>query len=485
MQPAGPGEPSRARLLARVSVMLGGSFAGQIWKIKFDIAQSKARETDLPDGHQAQLAPEHAGLSPEPAFGYAEYREVAPSTRPALPPETHGNSGSPQQGRTSAKESKTMVNFWESLTADQKRAFRAKAHERVFAAGARLMQEGGHGDHVAVIRSGLTEIRVCENGTERVVAVRGPGQLIGERAALEVNPRSATVVALQTVVALVVSTADFAAFISTYPAVLKLVENQIFTRMRESRGDQEPADGQLALAGAIGYPGAGPSRLTGQNCTVVRTDVVEFGAAGRDDEAHKIIKKALAVMTQLALRPVWDTCRCEDRGDGLLVIVSPDVPTAEVIERLVTMLPPQLKRHNLTYSAASRIQLRLAVGVGPIEDTEFGVTGRSIIGVSRMLDAHAFKRAIAVQGAILGVIVSPFVYETHVKPDGSLLDPADYTEIPVRVKEAQTSAWMQLIGRAVPLPRQPLTQLNCGSRAGQDGQVQLATSGASSPCSRV
>ncbi len=379
----------------------------------------------------------------------------------------------------------TTVNFWESLTADQKRAFRAKAHERVFAAGARLMQEGGHGDHVAVIRSGLTEIRVCENGTERVVAVRGPGQLIGERAALEVNPRSATVVALQTVVALVVSTADFAAFISTYPAVLKLVENQIFTRMRESRGDQEPADGQLALAGAIGYPGAGPSRLTGQNCTVVRTDVVEFGAAVRDAEAHKIIKKALAVMTQLALRPLWDTCRCEDRGDGLLVIVSPDVPTAEVIERLVTMLPPQLKRHNLTYSAASRIQLRLAIEVGPIEDTEFGVTGRSIIGVSRMLDAHAFKRAMVVQGAILGVIVSPFVYETHIKPDGSLLDPADYTEIPVRVKEAQTSAWMQLIGRAVPLPRQPLTQLNSGSRAGQDGQVQLATSGASSPCSRV
>ena len=102
------------------------------------------------------------------------------------------------------------------------------------------------------------------------------------------------------------------------------------------------------------------------------------------------------------------------------------------------MLPPQLKRHNLIYSAASRIQLRLAVEVGPIEDTEFGVTGRSIIGVSRMLDAPAFKQAIAGQGAILGLIVSPFVYETHIKPDGSLLDAADYTEIPVRVKETRT-----------------------------------------------
>ena len=60
-----------------------------------------------------------------------------------------------------------MVNFWSSLNADQKRAFRAKAHERVFAAGARLMQEGDHGDHVAVILSGVTEIRVDEYDTER------------------------------------------------------------------------------------------------------------------------------------------------------------------------------------------------------------------------------------------------------------------------------------------------------------------------------
>ena len=33
-----------------------------------------------------------------------------------------------------------------------------------------------------------------------------------------------------------------------------------------------------------------------------------------------------------------------------------------------------------------------------------------------MLEAPAFKKAIAGQGAILGVIVSPFVYETHIKP---------------------------------------------------------------------
>lgn len=445
-QPTGVSEPLGGPPPGNYGFWLSGSIAGKTWRINLAIGQDKARDTELPGGPQARLDQGLAGSAREPSLRYAGYPQVAPATKPAQKQETQSTSRSLSQARISVNENKTMVNFWDSLTKDQKRAFRAKASERVFAAGARLMQEGDHGDHVAVILSGSVEVRVRENGTERVLAVRGPGQLIGERAALEMNPRSATVVARQTVMALAVSTADFAAFVSTYPTVLKIVENQIFTRLREVGVDQDPAGGDPAPAWPPSrHAGSGSSQLTGQNCTVVRTDVVEFGAVDRDAEAHKIIKKALPAMTQLALGPAWDTCRCEDRGDGLLVIASPEFPTAQVIERLVTMLPPQLKRHNLTYSAASRIQLRLAVEVGPIEDTEFGVTGPSIIGVSRILDAPAFKQAVIVQDAILGVIVSPFVYRTYIMPGGSALDPADFTEIPVHVKETRGSAWMQVI----------------------------------------
>jgi len=443
-QPIGVSERRGRRPRRDYAFWLGGLIAGKTWEIKLAIGQDKARETDLTDGHSARPNRGLAGPIREPSFGYAEYPQVAAAIRAAQEQETHGISATQAPAGISVNENKAMVNFWDSLNPDQKRAFRAKAHERIFAAGARLMQEGEHGDHVAVILRGLTEIRVDQNGAERVVAVRGPGQLIGERAALEVNPRSATVVAVQTVMALVVSTADFAAFIGTYPAVLKIVEDQIFTRLREGRADQALLDGQLAVASA-GIRSAGPSPLTGQNCTVIRSDVVAFGAVDRGAEAHKIIKKALPAMTELALGPIWSACRCEDRGDGLLIIVSPEVPTAQVIERLLAMLPPHLRRHNLTYSAASRMQLRLAVEVGPIEDTEVGVTGPSIIGVSRILDAPAFKRAIATQDGILGLIVSPFVYKTCIMAGGSLLDPAGFTEVPVHVKETHGSAWMQVI----------------------------------------
>ena len=457
-------DPGRVLRSSKVAVSWAGSFAGRTLEIQVGLLRSKAQSIADDLGQAA------AELQACSAFPNERSIEVGPELSPGhvdgnqaprvilqVPyQETQDFSGTSGPPRVSGYENNAMVNFWDSLNADQKRAFRAKAHERVFAPGARLMQEGEHGDHVAVILSGLTEIRVCENGAERVVAERGPGQLIGERAALEVNPRSATVVALQTVMALVVRTADFAAFIGTYPAVLKIVEEQIFTRLREGRTDQrladDLADGRVALARAdsrqIGAITPQLPLLTGQNCTVVRTDVVAFGADRRDGEAHKIIRRETLAMTRQSLGPAWDTCWWEDRGDGLLVIVSPDVPTAQVIERLVTFLPPRLKRHNRTYSDSSRIQLRVGVEVGPIEEDEAGVSGKSIVGVSRMLDAPAFKQAVADQGAVLGIVVSPYVYETHVLPGGSSVDPADYAEVPVQVKETRGSAWMQLIGPA-------------------------------------
>jgi hypothetical protein len=196
-----------------------------------------------------------------------------------------------------------------------------------------------------------------------------------------------------------------------------------------------------------GRPPSNSSSVNGPNCTVVRTDVVAFGADDRTREARRIIRRALPAMTRAALGSVWDSCRCDDRGDGLLIIVSPDIPTAQVIDRLVTGLPHELKRHNRIYRDPIRIELRVAVEVGPIEEDGVGPDGKSIIQVSRMLDAPAFKQAIADQGAVFGLVVSQFVYDTCIGDEGRV-DPADYARIPVQVKETRASVWMLLIDAA-------------------------------------
>ncbi len=72
-----------------------------------------------------------------------------------------------------------------------------------------------------------------------MVAHRGPGDLIGEGAALQGNVRSATVVAVGAVRALVMRTQDFAAFIGAYPEVSAIIEQLIKERLTEEPAGRE------------------------------------------------------------------------------------------------------------------------------------------------------------------------------------------------------------------------------------------------------
>ena len=131
-------------------------------------------------------------------------------------------------------------------------------------------------DQSAVSAASLTRPAVPLPGDDRA----------GEHSALMVTGTSPAVTALETVLALVMGTEDFAAFISAHPQVLDTVENQVYGR---------PAQLQSA-------PGPGRRyRPTGENCTVVRTDVVAFGAEERDDQARRIIRQASSYMTRQAL----------------------------------------------------------------------------------------------------------------------------------------------------------------------------------------
>ena len=131
------------------------------------------------------------------------------------------------------KDARAM-GFLNSLAPAEREAFMAVAMDESFPRGAQLMIEGEQANYVMVILSGWTRITVRDNGEDRVLAERGPGQLVGERAALRQNVRSATVTALNEVTVLVMKTADFASFISAHPRVLEVVENQIYDRLIEN-----------------------------------------------------------------------------------------------------------------------------------------------------------------------------------------------------------------------------------------------------------
>lgn len=300
-----------------------------------------------------------------------------------------------------------------------------------------LIQEGDRTDHVFVILGGSTEIRLEKYGVERVVAIRGPGELVGERAALQISVRSASVVAVETVHALVARIRDFAGFVSDHPRVLGIIERQAHERY----GTGAPACAPITTAR--------PARarlLAGENCTVMLSDVVGFGADWRTDEDRRMIREALFSMTHTVLADLPDEWSWDDRGDGLLTVVSPSVPTARVLAHLHKELPAALEEYNRVSPASARIQLRVAINVGPVTSDMMGVSGVAIIVTARLVEALAFKKAMDESRASLGIIASPFIYNSVIR-HGPYLE--GYSKVPVEVKEFRTAAWMKLFDRAL------------------------------------
>lgn len=347
------------------------------------------------------------------------------------------------------------ASFWEALEPAEREAYRSVAFLRTFAAGARLMKAGERADHVIVILSGWTKIVVEENGVERVLAERGPGQLVGERGALQVSVRSASVIALETVQALVVRTADFAAFITAHPAALNIVEYQLYDRLTEQQPRSDhlrgiPADETTAIDRPRGRrhvnrPSPRPQPLNGENCTIILSDVAGFGARTRTDGDRRIIREALLSITHTVLQDIPDVWSWDDRGDGLLTVIPPTVPTARIIEQLHRELPVAIERHNRVYHEAARIHLRVAISVGPVASDRMGVSGEAIIVTARLVEAPVLKKAMETSRASLGVITSTFIYETVIRHTQSL---SGYSEAQVNVKESSLAAWMKLFEAA-------------------------------------
>jgi hypothetical protein len=385
-------------------------------------------------------------------------------TRPAgrergSPPARLGRgTTSVRSGREAGRRDTGSVNFWESLGPAEREAFRSRARERSFAQGARLMREGETADHVVAILSGRTAICVGSGDVEYTIAERGPGQLVGERAALQVSVRSATVVALEQVRALVMTTADFASFVSAHPSVLDIVEAQVYERLTEtlgrtgrravSRPDRPDRAGlagipPAALAGRAVEPFRPP--LRGENCTVVYTGVVGSAAGPRGDDDHLTVRNALGQMLGDALGGIWSASHRADHPDGFLVVIPSAVPTADVLDRLRIQLPDALRHHNEDRALAARLRLRAAVDVGPVVSDLTGVSGDVIRRAARLLTAPALKRAMNKNKAAVGVIVSDFIYETAVRQVGSPVVTSDYEEIQADVKQADLTTRIQLI----------------------------------------
>ena len=147
---------------------------------------------------------------------------------------------------------------------------------------------------------------------------------------------------------------------------------------------------------------------------MVLTDILAFGARNRNDDDRRMIRRASLEMTRASLGACGRSAYSRIGVTAYCIVVPPEVPTARVMHRLDQELPGRLRHHNHTYSDSLSIRLRVAVNVGPVMGDPLGMSGSAIIRTARMVEATALKRAMASTGVDLGIIVSPFVYETAV-----------------------------------------------------------------------
>jgi CRP/FNR family transcriptional regulator, cyclic AMP receptor protein len=111
----------------------------------------------------------------------------------------------------------------------------ARGRRRRWPAGASLFLEGERSATVLVITSGRVKVfSLTAHGEEIVLAVRGPGALLGELSAIDGAPRGASVAALEPVEAVVVPVAAFIDFLRSHAAAAVVLLQLVTGRLRDS-----------------------------------------------------------------------------------------------------------------------------------------------------------------------------------------------------------------------------------------------------------
>ena len=185
------------------------------------------------------------------------------------------------------------------------------------------------------------------------------------------------------------------------------------------------------------------------------TDVAGFSDPMRNDGDREVVRAAMYEILRSCFDAAgvpWAGCYREDRGDGAVVVVPPTISTHRLVDPLLAELAGRLRQYNRRASEVVRIQLRVALHVGPVARDSEGLTGQAVITAARIVDAPVLKARLAAEHADLIFAASDYVYDHVVRNCGGQVDPVAFEHMECQVKETHVSAWAHLAGRMAPPP---------------------------------
>jgi CRP/FNR family transcriptional regulator, cyclic AMP receptor protein len=128
-----------------------------------------------------------------------------------------------------------LGRFLSALDGPTRHVLRELGVTQAYQPGEFVTLEGNRSSHVVIVLTGRVVVRKCaSNGREVVLALRRPGDLIGDIAAVTGSERSATVEALTAVTAFRVAGPAFVEFVHQRPPVVLALLDLLATKLRES-----------------------------------------------------------------------------------------------------------------------------------------------------------------------------------------------------------------------------------------------------------
>ena len=410
--------------------------------------------------------------------------------------------------KPAAESSDITGSFWAELTEPERSALRAIAVPRVYAGGARPINEGEPPTHVIVIESGWVKVTTATpNRRDTLLAVRGPGDIVGEVGVVHGRPRSATITALGAIETLFVPAEGFAAFLERHHHARRILTETIRRRMAEAaavpppylpaRGirrlafllvhlarqygiravdgaiDIRPRFSQEELANLVSasrqtveralrhWRDRGLIRTGRRKITVLAPGALRAVALGRPEGDRTVVFAAeIAEFTggqsaRDALHGVlaaafddagipWDTCLREDRGDGILAVTPTRTTAAGVGGKLLDRIQYGVRQYNRGARHSARLRLRVALHTGEVHRDEYGAAGPAVEHVLHLLDAQILRDGLTTTETDLDLIVSDPFYKDVTRHRAAHGTPKTFHQVTVEPPEPRSPYWMRL-----------------------------------------
>ncbi|SEQ80199.1 cAMP-binding domain of CRP or a regulatory subunit of cAMP-dependent protein kinases [Lentzea xinjiangensis] len=144
-------------------------------------------------------------------------------------------------------------SFWGMLEPADRTALQAAATRVAFGPGSVICHQGDESRNVLVVSRGRVRVsRFSPSGEEAVLAVRGPGEIIGELAAIDGRCRSATLTAVDRVEGVMIAAGSLKRLCTAHPGIAWAMLRVVVARQRDASQQQDLRTGpSLHRVGAV------------------------------------------------------------------------------------------------------------------------------------------------------------------------------------------------------------------------------------------